>query len=72
MVLPAVSAARLAGSWNVPLVVPEPYACVPFSFGVPLSLSLLVRDKAQIRHYFLAINEHCTLVVQGTVRILDG
>ena len=39
---------------------------------VPLSLSLLVRDKAQIGHYFLAINEHCTLVVQGTVRILDG
>ena len=33
IVLPAVSAARLAGSWNVPLVIPEPYACVPFSFG---------------------------------------
>ena len=39
---------------------------------VPLSLSLLVRDKAQIRHYFLAINEYCTLIVQRTVRILDG
>ena len=40
--------------------------------GVPLALSLLIRDEAQIGHYFLAINEHCTLVVQGTVRILDG
>ena len=39
---------------------------------VPLSLSLLVRDKAQIRQHLLAVNEHPALIVQRAVVVRDG
>ena len=39
---------------------------------VPLSLSLLVRDKAQIGQHLLAVNEHPALVVQRAVVVRDG